>query len=194
MDYLVILGETGLLACSECESCVLPSSLDSYLKGKKHQIPTQERSQIVSSFRNNPSLIQTKTRVESLKIPTSLPFYYPELKQYKDGLACQDCPYIHINRQAIRTHYTNNHDWSNPIQKGKKPALPEDTPWISKIPCQQYFTIAPGSEYFRVNPKITYSDYQNKSRVNSEDEEIENQSRKSETSESSDIDPDQEPG
>lgn len=165
MEYVSVLGDTGFLACKECKYSILTSNISSYFR-RTHGLSSEARDNIVSGLREYASLIWDSSGVKDSTIPSSFPYFFLDLALYTDGLACQDYPYIVRSEKAIREHYKEIHDWENPRKKGRIPkGSTKDIPWITKIPCQQFFRSPPGRSYFRVNPKRPYTDRETRPRT-----------------------------
>ena len=88
MDYVIPIRGTSLLACKECRYAILPSSINYYFRRSPHQLSFDIRAEIFRESSKYASPIRDTTVLESLTIPTSLPYFYPELTLYTDGLAC----------------------------------------------------------------------------------------------------------
>lgn len=158
MDYVTPIRGTSLLACKECRYAILPSSINYHFRRSPHQLSSGIRAEIFRESSKYASLIRDIIALESLSIPTSISYFYPELTLYTDGLACQECFYIVRNIKVIQKHYIDTHQWINPRGRGGNTRVSTiETPWKSDIPCQRFFHSPPGHSYFRVNPNRPYS-------------------------------------
>ncbi len=165
MEYVLIIGDTGFLACKECKYSILPSSISSHFR-RVHGLSSELREEILSEIGKYASLILDPKGVKDSTIPSSFPYFFPDLALYTDGLACQDCPYIVRSEDRVRKHYREIHDWENPRKKCRIPkSTKKDVPWKSDIPCQQFFRSPPGHSYFRVNPKRPFTDRETRPRT-----------------------------
>ena len=88
MDYVISIRGTSLLACKDCRYAILPSSIDYHFRRSPHQLSSDIRADIFRESSKYASLIRDTIALESLTIPTSIPYFYPELTLYTDGLAC----------------------------------------------------------------------------------------------------------
>jgi len=165
MEFIAILGDTGFLACRECKYSILPTAIKSHFR-RTYQLSFDSREDIFSSIKNNASLVWDSKDLITMEIPSSFPYFFPELALYSDGLACQDCPYIVRSEKGIREHYKEIHDWENPRKKGRIPKnSTKDVLWITNSSYQQFFRSVPGRSYFRVNPKRPYTDRKTRPRT-----------------------------
>lgn len=121
MEYISILGDTGFIACKQCKYSIILSSLNTHFRLKPHQLSLEIREQILFEAQKYPSLIKSRDGIKDIKIPSSFPFFFPNLALYSDGLACQDCPYIVRSERNILKHYREEHEWENPRGKGRMP-------------------------------------------------------------------------
>ena len=101
MEYITILGNTGFLACKLCKYSVLPTSLNYHFQKLPHKLSKEERSKILSELDNYPTLVQNREGVREVEIPSSFPYFFPDLALYSDGLGCQECSYYTRNRNSI---------------------------------------------------------------------------------------------
>ena len=153
MEHITILGNTGFLACKLCKYSILPKGLDYHFQKLPHKLPKKERSRILLELFIHPTLIQDREGVWEVEIPSSFPYFFPDLALYSDGLGCQECSYYTRNIRSIKDHYLDIHSWENPRKKGrilKDSKL--DLPWKTGIYIQQFFHTNPGQQYFRVDP------------------------------------------
>ena len=158
MEYITILGDTGFLACKLCKYSVLPISLNYHFQKPPHKLPKEERSRILLELDNHPTLLQDKEGVRGVEIPSSFPYYFPDLALYSNGLGCQACSYYTRNRVSIKDHFKDIHKWINPRKKGRTATASQlDLPWKSGIYLQQFFHSDPGRQYFRVDPTRPFS-------------------------------------
>lgn len=186
MDYISILGDTGFLACRECKYSILPSGLNYHFRRTPHSLSSNIREEILSEARKHPSLIWEASGIKDSEIPSSFPFFFPDLALYSDGLACQDCSFIGRSTRVISRHYRDSHDWENPRGKGRIPKASSVTvPWESNISCQQCFHSGSGRPYFRVNPKRPFSGRETRPRGASSPEDAEYEREVGNRSESS---------
>ncbi len=111
MDFISILGDTGLLACLRCKFSVLPSSIEFHFLNSPHRLSTDERRRITSEIEKYPELIRNTSGLEEVDFPTSFPYFFPDLPLYSNGLQCQDCFYISRDRKTIVAHYREEHGW-----------------------------------------------------------------------------------
>ncbi len=88
MEYISILGDTGFLACREYKYSILPLSIDSYFRQTPHNISPEIRGEILSEARKYPNLVRDISRIKETEVPSSFPFFFPDLALYLDGLAC----------------------------------------------------------------------------------------------------------
>ena len=88
MDFISILGDTGLLACLRCKFLVLPSSIDFYFSNSPHRLSPEERRQITSEIEKYPELIQNTSGLEEVDFPTSFLYFFPDLSLYSNGFQC----------------------------------------------------------------------------------------------------------
>jgi len=155
MDFISILGDTGLLACLRCKFSVLPSSIEFHFLNSPHRLSTDERRRITSEIEKYPELIRNTSGLEEVDFPTSFPYFFPDLPLYSNGLQCQDCFYISRDRKTIVAHYREEHGWENPRKRGEKIKKneEEDVPWKSEVHCQRFFIRAPKNGFFEVNPR-----------------------------------------
>ncbi len=176
MEYISILGDTSFLACRNCYYSILPSSIHSHFQGKPHQLSPEIREEILQETRKHASLIWDRDNLKETRIPSSFPFFFPELAFYNDGLACQDYSYIVRSKAPIKKHYREVHSWENPRGKGRIPKTSNiEEPWATGISCQQFFLSNPGHSYFRVDSKRPFSDRQTRPRTASSVEEERNE-------------------
>ena len=159
MVILSPVGDTGLLACSECKYSVLPSRISTHFQGTPHQLPPSERRKLAEDIFDISDIFRDSEDLEKLRIPSSFPYFFPELLLFQDGLACQECPYTIRTESAIIRHYKEVHSWKNPRRKGGKQRKIDDFPWKSNISCQRFFPAGPKSAYFRVNSRKILKDY-----------------------------------
>ena len=165
MEYISILSDTGFLACKECKYSILPSSISSHFR-RTHGFSSKLREEILSEVEKYDSLILDPKGVKDTAIPSSLPYFFPDLTLYTDGLACQDCLYIVRSEGRVRKHYREIYDWENPRKKGRFPKnTTKDVPWKSNLPCQQFFRSPPGHSYFRVDPRRPFLDRETRPRT-----------------------------
>ena len=155
MDFISILGDTGLLACLRCKFSVLPSSIDFHFSNSPHRLSPEERRQITSEIEKYPELIQNTSGLEEVDFPTSFLYFFPDLSLYSNGFQCQECFYLSRDRRTIVRHYREEHEWKNPRSRGEKIDENEekDVPWESNVSCQRFFTRGVKSGYFQVNPR-----------------------------------------
>jgi len=176
MEYISILGDTGFIACKQCKYSIILSGLEAHFRLKPHQLALEVRGQILSEAQKYPNLIRSREEIKDSDIPSSFPFFFPDLALYSDGLACQDCSYIVRSEKTISKHYKDEHEWQNPRGKGRIPKTSlKSIPWASNISCQQFFHTPPGKSYFRVNSKRPFSDRQTRPRTASSVEEERNE-------------------
>ena len=153
MEYITILGNTGFLACKLCKYSVLSKGLDYHFQKPPHKLPKEERSRILKELDNHSTLVQNREGVREVEIPSSFPYFFPDLALYSDGLGCQECSYYTRNIISIQSHFSDIHSWINPRKKGRTLKDSKlDLPWKSSIYLQQFFHIDPGRQYFRVDP------------------------------------------
>ena len=57
IEYISILGDTGLLAYHECYYSILPLSIHSHFQGKPHQLSSETREEILQEMIKYASLI-----------------------------------------------------------------------------------------------------------------------------------------
>ena len=153
MDYITILGNTGFLACKLCKYSVLPKGIDYHFRRTPHQISKEERSKILLELENHPTLVQNREGVREVEIPTSFPYFFPDLALYSNGLSCQECSYYTQNIISIQSHFADIHSWKNPRKRGRTLGNSKlDLPWKTSIHIQQFFHTNPGQQYFRVDP------------------------------------------
>jgi len=88
MDFISILGNTGLLACRRCKFLVLPSSITSHFSGSPHRLSTDDRQKVASEIEKYPELIPDATGLRATEFPTSFPYFFPDLSLYLDGFQC----------------------------------------------------------------------------------------------------------
>lgn len=158
MDYITLIKGTELLACKECRYSILPSSIDYHFRRIPHQLSSEIRAEIFQESIKYARLIRDTEALSNLEIPSSLPFFYPELALFDNGLGCQDCSYTIRDITGIKKHYIDTHRWVNPRGKGRIPSTTTlETPWLSGVYCQRFFHSPPAHTYFRVNPNRPYS-------------------------------------
>ena len=109
MEFISILGDTGLVACRECRFSVLPSSFDTHFRAKPHSLSKETREKILSEATKYPSLIWDLENLKNLEIPTSFSYFFPELSLFQDGVQCPEYLYTTRNRISIREHYSTIH-------------------------------------------------------------------------------------
>ena len=119
MEYITILGNTSFLACKLCKYSVLPKGIDYHFRKTPHQIPKEERSRILLALSTYPTLVQDREGVREVEIPSSFPYFFPDLALYSDGLSYQDYPYYTRNINSIQSHFSEIHSWKNPRKKGR---------------------------------------------------------------------------
>jgi len=155
MDFISILGNTGLLACRRCKFSVLPSSITSHFSGSPHRLSTDDRQKVASEIEKYPELIPDATRLRATEFPTSFPYFFPDLSLYSDGFQCQDYFYVAKERKTIIKHYREEHGWENPRKRGEKLKKneEEEVPWKSGVHYQQFFVRSPGNSYFKVDSR-----------------------------------------
>ncbi len=145
MEFILILGNTGFLACKEYKYAVLPVSLEGYFTRSPYKLPPNNRSRILSEVAKYPYLVNDRKGVVDVEIPTSFPCFFPDLALYSDGLGCLDCLYYTRNRNSIQSHFSSLHEWENLKGKGRTPKNREiEVPWISGVSVQQFFRVTPG--------------------------------------------------
>ena len=159
MDYITIHSDTYILICKECKFAIIPSRVKSHFSGAPHYLSPTIRSDIsiyISQIDiSNLVIIESqilsiiKDFLESFDTTSS---FIPELAIYNDGLACPSCLYIARTRRSIQNHLKEYHDWENNRIRGRKKKSNENDPWTINVPCQQFFKVWPGNQYFRVNP------------------------------------------
>ncbi len=88
MDYISILRDTGFLAYREYKYSILPPSLDYYFRRTLYNLSSKIRGQILTKARKYPSLIQEVSGIKDSEIPSTFPFFFPNLALYLDRLAC----------------------------------------------------------------------------------------------------------
>ncbi len=180
MDFISILGDTGLLACLRCKFSVLPSSIEFHFSSSPHRLSTDERRRITSEIKKYPELIQNASGLEEVDFPTSFPYFFPDLSLYSDGFQCQDCFYLARERKTIIKHYREEHGWENPRSRGERIDENEekDVPWKSNVSCQRFFTRRAKSSYFQVNSRRTFGTGARLEVASSEEEDGGRESRK----------------
>jgi len=155
MDFISILGNTGLLAYLRCKFSVLPSSIEFHFLNSPYRLSTDERRRITSEVEKYPELIQDTSGLEEADFPPSFPYFFPDLSLHSNGFQCQDCSFIGKERRSIVKHYREEHGWENPRKRGErlKKNEKEDVPWKSGIYYQRFFTQGQKSGFFEVNPR-----------------------------------------
>ena len=155
MDFISILGDTGLLACLRCKFSVLPSSIEFHFLNSPHRLSTDERRRITSEVEKYPELIQESSGLEEVDFPLSFPYYFPDLSLHSNGFQCRDCFFIGRERRSIVKHYREEHGWENPRKRGEKLKKneEEEVPWKSGVSYQRFFTKGLKNSYFQVNPR-----------------------------------------
>ena len=157
MEYITILGNTGFLACKGCKYAVLPKGLDYHFQRLPHKLSKEERSKILLALNDYPTLVQDREGVREGEIPSSFPYYFPDLALYSNGFSCEECSYYTRNRVSIQGHFKNIHNWINPRKRGRASIASQlDLPWKSSIYLQQFFHNDSGRQYFKVDPKRPY--------------------------------------
>ena len=159
MDFISILGDTGLLACLRCKFSVLPSSIEFHFSNSPHRLSTDERRRITSEVEKYPELIRESSGLEEADFPTSFPYFFPDLSLYSNGFQCRDYFFIGKERRSIVKHYREEHGWENPRKRGErlKKNEEEEIPWKSGVSYQRFFTKGSKSGYFQVNPRRPFS-------------------------------------
>ncbi|KAL6716774.1 hypothetical protein ACLMJK_004686 [Lecanora helva] len=156
MVILSPVGDTGLLACTKCKYSILPTRISSHFKGSPHQLSPNERRKVAEDISIISGIFRDLEDLEKLRIPSSFPYFFPELVLFSDGLACQDCPYITRGSKQIIDHYTKIHSWENPRKKGGKQRKIKNFSWKSNISYQRFFPSGQKSSLFRVNPNRAF--------------------------------------
>ncbi len=157
MEFISILGNTGFLACRRCKFSVLPSSITSHFSGSPHYLSTDERGKILSVVERYPELVRDLPGLNGVEIPTSFPYFFPDLSLYSNGFQCQDCFYLSRDRQTIVKHYRKEHGWENPRKRGEKLVeREEDVPWKSGVHCQRFLPQGSKRSYFQVDPRRAF--------------------------------------
>ena len=151
MEYVTRIRDTSLLACKTCRFALIPSRIDSHFQQPPHRLDIQTRNNIISYIRQLSSLVTNNDEIRETinQIPRN-PKYFPELTLYQDGFECQEHSYIVRNVRSIQIHYRDFHNWINPRGRGQKISIVAEVPWNINVPCQRFFHINPGQEYFRV--------------------------------------------
>lgn len=183
MEFISILGDTGLIACRECKFDILPSSIETHFQGNPHRVSKDDRNRILSEVEKlHNSLIWDRDELRDIEVSKSFPYFFPDLALYSDGFACQNCSYITRNIRVISRHYTDSHGWENPRGKGRiSKNSSKDVPWKSGIYCQRFFHSTPGHFYFTVDPRRPFIEARSvrASSIEEQEEEIENRSNRS---------------
>ncbi|KAL6718593.1 hypothetical protein ACLMJK_002827 [Lecanora helva] len=157
MVVLSPIGDTGLLACSECKYAILPSRISTHFQGSPHQLSPEDRRKLAEDISSTSGIFRDSKDLEKLRIPSSFPYFYPELVLFTDGLGCQDCSYTIRTESAIIRHYREEHAWDNPRKKGGKQRKITHFPWKTDLSCQRFFPSGQKSSLFRVNPNRVFS-------------------------------------
>ena len=84
MDFISILGDTGLLAYVRCKYSILPSSIDFHFLNLPYCLSINERRRITSEIKKYPELISNISGLEEVDFPTSFPYFFPNLSLYSD--------------------------------------------------------------------------------------------------------------
>jgi len=173
MDFISILGDTGLLACLRCKFSVLPSSIEFHFSGSPHRLSTDDRQKITSEIEKYPELIPDVAGLRAVEFPTSFPYFFSELSLYSNGFQCQDCLYVARERKTMMKHYREEHGWENPRKRGEKMKRneEEEVPWKSGVHYQRFFVQSPKNGYFQVNPGRPFSTGAMPEGVSSEEED-----------------------
>jgi hypothetical protein len=158
MDPFVYIPEQRLVVCSECRHAVLPSNIDTHLMDKDtHNMPKEDRDQIIKEVRKIDGLIQQKLELNSISFPKAYNPPIPVLREPRgDGMKCQSqdaqgrpCNYIACQLQKIQKHYRQEHGWINPQKRGGQEAGREvEVPWKSGVHCPAFFCPWPRSTVF----------------------------------------------
>lgn len=158
MENLAIHFATGLLICKQCKIALIPSRIDSHYKQKIHNLPKSIRTEIARDISDSYDLVNNINDVNQIIQDFVRNFdgnYLELLSLFRDGILCQQCPYICRSRQGIQNHCRTEHSWENPRLQGYHKKINENDPWDSNILCQQFFPRGHGSRFFRVqhNPR-----------------------------------------
>jgi len=120
MNYISLIGDTGLIACVKCKVGILPSRINSHFQGNPHQLDPEIRQKISSEIAEIPGLIRTPSDLDSFEISSSFPYFFPCLPVFVNRFLCEECQFVSKDRKHIVSHFSASHNYQNPRKKGER--------------------------------------------------------------------------
>lgn len=156
------------LVCRECAFAVLLNEVSSHLVKRHQEITTAEQHNIVKKAADIPDARSSQADLQGFCFPPPtidcVPYLAPPKK---DGLKCNECPYIARHVQKIQEHCRKKHKWENPQGPGRpntkrmkatqnEPSRKHESPWREGVHCQRFFPSGHASSWFEVGRKANW--------------------------------------
>jgi len=120
MDYISLIGDTGLIACTNYKVGILPSRINFHFQGVPYQLDPEIRHKISSEIAEILGLIRTPLDLDSFEISSSFPYFFSCLPVFINGFLYTEYQYVSKNRKNILSHFRVSHHYQNPRKRGER--------------------------------------------------------------------------